>query len=119
MSDEHALTKWDSPQGRYAPVPGTEDWVHVVTLDDGGGWDWAILGAYYSPSARRYFWSGSCGCSCHDWSEDLNSPEDFENGSRDDLCRAITSFADEFQFRFSASDAIDAISTVKTFKEPK
>lgn len=108
---------WDTYASQR--MDGTEDWVHVASLDSDGGYDWTTLHAFYSPSARRYFWSGDSGCSCNSWRDGLDNASDFENGDRDALLRAVTSFAGEHTYSLDAADAINTHSAIRTFKEPK
>ena len=112
-------TKFDWDAGDDRPIPGTEDWQLVAQAGDGGGYDWTTWRAYYSPSARRYFWHGDSGCSCNQWSDDVNSAEDFGNGSRADALNALREFAKERIYSISGSEALDASTEIRTFKEPK
>lgn len=96
-----------------------QDWQHVLTLGDWGGYDWSTLHAFWSPSARRFFWSGSSGCSCNSWGDDLRSEADFENGSKDDLRRAIRAFAEEYQYSVGAGEAFKALDELAAFKPSK
>lgn len=114
------LTNYNWETHKEEPIPGTEDWQHVVTLGDAGAsYEWTTLAAYYSPSARRYFWLGGSGCSCNSWYDDATSVEAFENGDRDALVRAVKSFADDHEYSFPGSEASETLATIKTFKEPK
>lgn len=92
----------------YHDMPA--DWVHVLTLD-GSAVEWATLHAFYSPSARRYFWYSAAGCSCNSWSGELESAADFENGGKGDLERAIRRFADT-----EYGDMLDALADLRRFK---
>jgi hypothetical protein len=49
----------------------------------------------------------------------LRSADDFENGDRSALIRALRAFADDNEHSVSASSALDATSAAQTFKEPK
>ena len=112
-------TKFDLDAGGDRPIPGTEDWYLVAEVDDGGGYEWTTLRVYYSPSARRYFWHGDNGCSCNRWTDDVESAEDFGNGSRVDALNALRRFAEYYSYSISGSGALDASAGILTFKEPK
>ena len=113
-------TKFDWDTGGDRAIPGTEDW-HLVTQAGGSrGYDWTTWRAYYSPSARRYFWHGDSGCSCNGWADDLHTSSDFESGSRADAARGLRRFAEESGgYALSPADALDADAKIRTFKEPK
>ena len=51
-----------------AGAEGTEGWVEVWTVED-GGYEWDFTGLWYSPSARRFFGYTASGCSCNDWTD--------------------------------------------------
>ena len=91
------------------------DWVPVVTMDDGGGYDWTTFHAFYSPAERRYFWAGGAGCSCNYWGEDISSVGDFENGDRPALMAALRRFAEEHDYTFRATDLVDALTEANAF----
>lgn len=93
------------------------DWQVVVDLDHGGGYEWTIFRAFWSPTERRYFWSGGSGCSCNYWDQDLRTPGDFASGDRAALQRAFRSFAGEHEYSVAGSYAIDTTATISTFKE--
>ena len=113
-------TKFDWRAGDDRPIPGTEDWHLVTEAGDDGGYDWTTWRAYYSPSARRYFWHGDSGCSCSTWGDEVHSAEDFGNGPRADALNALRQFAKEHgDYGIRASDALDASTKIRTFKEPK
>ena len=113
-------TKFDWDANGYRPIPGTEDWYFVTEAGNGGGYDWTTWRAYYSPSARRYFWHGDIGCSSSTWTDDLDSSDDFGNGSRADALNALREFAkDHDEYGISHADALDATAEIRTFKEPK
>lgn len=98
------------PRERNLPT----DWVHVLTMDDGGGYEWSTLHAFYSPSARRYFWLADFGCSCNWWGDFIESEADFNNGKKDDLERAIRAFAAERGL--GPEVAFDALADLRRFK---
>lgn len=106
---DFGIYNWD---GTHAP-----DWAHVVSLGDGGGYEWTTLHAFWSPTARRYFWASGSGCSCNSWGDGLSSESDFENGAKADLQRAIRAFAETYRYAIAAVDALDATANVARFDE--
>lgn len=112
-------TKFDWDAIGYRPIPGTEGWYYVTEAGDDGGYDWTVWRAYYPPSARRYFWHGDSGCSCNTWTDDLDSAEDFSNGSRTDALNALREFAKEHSYSISGPEVLDTNAEIRTFKEPK
>ena len=115
----HELLKHYSwPKNEYLTIPGTEDWIEVATLGE-GGYDWAEFNAFYSPSARRYFWHGDSGCSCNSWEDGLSTAADFENGDRDALIRAWKDFAKENTYNTTTNERQSGTATIRSFKEPK
>lgn len=93
------------------------DWVHVASIDEGGGYDWTEFHAFWSPTDRRYFWAGDAGCSCNAWGDGIHGAGDFENGDRSALTRAIRAFVNDYSV--SATAALDAMVAVRTFKEDR
>lgn len=91
------------------------DFIEVVDVNLGGGYQWDEFHGWYSPSRRRYFWSGDGGCSCNAWGDNLYKLDDLENGSKDDMERAMRSYLDGV-YNVSASDVLDAVRQVKTFR---
>lgn len=85
MSELSELSRYNFEANESRRLPGTEDWLEVAKLGDQGGYSWSDFNAYYSPSARRYFWHGDSGCSCNGWGDELGSSEDLQNGGRADL----------------------------------
>ena len=117
MSDYSALDSvWNSAEGKYGRIPGTEDWVTVAELGE-GGYDWQEWKLFYSPSQMRYFWHGRSGCSCSNWDDDLSSSIDFENGDRADAIRAWERFTKEHSYSFDVSSYLDGVAKIKGFKE--
>lgn len=96
------------------------DWVEVTELAY-YDYSWSILRAYYSPSARRYFWYGDSGCSCNDWTDLIESPADFENGDRQALIRALREFGPEegqgYYYGLTPDDTNAAVRAATIFKE--
>ena len=115
-----ALTKFNYTTFKEEPIPGTEDWVLVASLEDGrGDYEWTEFRVFYSPSARRYFWHGDGGCSCNGWGDGVNSSSSFEDGDRAGLLRAWKTFTEENSYDFSATDYADGVTEIRNFKEPK
>ena len=114
------LRHYDYRTSKYAPIPGTEDWVEVALLgDQGGSYDWTDFNAFYSPSARRYFWHGDSGCSCNSWSDEVNTPADFEDGDRASLLRAWEQFAKDHEYSIPVSVYLPGVAEIRNFKESK
>ena len=101
--------------GIYGAMEGSEDWQHVVSLVSGGGYDWTELHAFYSPSARRFFWHGDTGCSCSHWGMGL-AVGDFEDGDRDALLRSLEGFASEYDGDMAVQRVLDAHRIVRTWR---
>lgn len=116
----YLLRTYDYQHNKYVQMLGTEDWVEVGQLGDGGGsYDWTEFRAFYSPSARRYFWHGDSGCSCNGWDDDLSTAADFEDGDRASLLRAWEEFAKDHSYDINVRDYTDGVSEIRKFKEPK
>ena len=90
------------------------DWVPVVSVDLGESYEWDEFHAWYSPSARRYFWASGAGCSCNDFSDGIGGESDFENGDRPALMAAIGRYFDE-QYRNHPSERVRALSDANGF----
>lgn len=116
MSNELLSNKYDYETNQYAPMAGTEDWIGVAKLGSGGGYDWCDFNAFYSPSARRYFWHGDSGCSCNSWSDDLSSAADFENGDRAALLQAWKTFAKDHEYSIHISEYLTGVEAIRTFE---
>jgi hypothetical protein len=114
MSD--LLKTFDWKTSEYRTIPGTEDWVEVATLGDQGGYSWTDFNAFYSPSARRYFWHGDGGCSCNSWADGLTSSADFENGDRETLLRAWETFAREREYSITLTEYQSGVSEIRGFQ---
>ena len=112
------LEKYDYQTNKYTPMDGTDDWVEVADLGE-GGYEWTEFKAFYSPSARRYFWHGGSGCSCNSWRDDLNSADDFENGDKAVLLRAWESFAKEHPYTIQVADYLDGVEEIRKFRAKK
>lgn len=97
-------------------IIGGEDWDLVLRHEPSESYEWSRMDVYYSPSARRYFWYSDSGCSCNYF--DATHSHEFIDGDREAACRAVREFCTEDYFS-TDSDAVDCISTIKTFKEPK
>jgi hypothetical protein len=119
LSNE-TLKKFDYRSCTYKPIAGTEDWIDVAQLDDGcGDYDWTEFKAFYSPSARRYFWHGDGGCSCNGWADDLHTPADFQDGDKAALLRAWEAFAKDNEYSITTAIYTGGVITINNFKEPK
>ena len=112
------LEKYDYETNKYIPMDGTADWVEVSDLGE-GGYEWTEFKAFYSPSARRYFWHGDSGCSCNSWRDDLDSAADFENGDKAALLRAWEAFAKEHPYAIQVSDYLDGAEEIRKFRATK
>ena len=115
----NSLTIFSYSTCKYEPIPGTADWIEVAALyNSDGGYDWAEFKAFYSPSARRYFWHGDSGCSCNGWGDGVSSAESFENGDRDALNRAWKAFAEENTYNITIDQRQSGTAALRSFKEP-
>lgn len=115
MTDQKPIDWAD--YGVYTAPHMPADWVHVLTVNDGIEYEWSTLEAFYSPTARRYFWYGDSGCSCNWWGDTLTSEADFENGSKADLERAIRTFAGRGSL--NTGDFLTALDDLRRFKAPE
>lgn len=118
MSELKELENYNWSTNEFARISGTADWLRVADLGE-GGYEWTEFRAYYSPSARRYFWHGDSGCSCYGWGEMVSTADDFENGDRAALLRAWKTFTEDHSYDFSQTDYADGVSEIRNFKEPK
>lgn len=113
-------TKYNRDTFTYSPIPGAEDWVDVAALEDGrGDYEWTEFKAFYSPSARRYFWHGDSGCSCNGWGDEVGTAADFEDGDRATLLRAWKAFTEDHSYDFSTDGYLSGVAEIRNFKEPK
>lgn len=101
---------------RWTPEQLAEvaDWVPVVTMDDGGGYDWQTFHGWYSPTIRRYFWGSGAGCSCNDFTEEYRTVSDFGSGDRPALMAALRRFAEE-SYGFGPTALVDALMAANGF----
>lgn len=91
------------------------DWVEVVDIDMGGGYDWSEFHAWYSPSTRQYYWGSGSGCSCDSFGDDFNKVGDFSNGpDRASVMKAITDWGTAYD-RMTATQLVDATRKVNAF----
>lgn len=100
------------------PVPGADDWVEVYNYCGGESYEWHDLEAFYSPSARQYFWISGGGCSCSYLWEYVETVDDLENGDREALIRAVKRHIDD-DFTTEPGDKAEGVRRIRTFKEPK
>lgn len=112
--EDYGIYSWGIDDGHTLPT----NWQHVITVTDGGGgYEWATLHAFYSPTARRFFWLGDSGCSCNSWGDGVGSEADFHNGTKKDLERAVREFLSvHSHYGFSATDGIDALAELRRWK---
>ncbi|MDY7542649.1 MULTISPECIES: hypothetical protein [unclassified Cryobacterium] len=89
----------------YHPVAGVEDFEDVVSVGEGGGYDWDQLEAWWSPSRRKFFWISGSGCSCNYLGENVGRIEDFEAGERDALLAAVRAWH-EREYPHSTPDQV-------------
>lgn len=97
--------------GRDLPT----NWLPVTSIDLGCGYEWEEFHAFWSPTARRYFWHGSAGCSCNSWADDVDAEADFRNGGRADLLRAIREWCVKAECSIDIYER--AMSEVRAFRE--
>ncbi|UJQ87193.1 hypothetical protein SEA_BAILEYBLU_55 [Arthrobacter phage BaileyBlu] len=111
------VTKFNYETMTNEAVPGTEDFIAVHDFY-GGGYDWSSFHAYYSPSARRFFWYTDSGCSCYGPMESVDSIGDFEVGSREDLIRAWNAWAVVTRdYDVTLDEKISGALEIRRFKE--
>ena len=96
-------------------IAASADWVPVVTMDDGGGYDWATFHGWYSPSRRVYFYGGGAGCSCNSYVDYFTNLGDFESGDRAALMAALRRFAEDHRYTFGPVDLVDALHEANGF----
>lgn len=101
----------------YHEIPGTGDFVPVVDVNYGGGYEWDEFHAWYSPSRRRYFWASGSGCSCDYFGSLAYKIDDFETGDRDALVAAVRAYHTN-SYRAKGGDDLDSISKVRAFTVP-
>jgi hypothetical protein len=92
------------------------DWVPVASLDGGGGYDWAEMHVFWSPSARQFFYASASGCSCSAFHQNVASSSSWSHTTdRRVIIDAMTLFADENPGRIKTSSTIDAAGKVSSF----
>lgn len=114
MSDDPLKPYSYYGQKEQERFPGTEDWVTVAELGN-GGFEWEEFKVFYSPSERRYFWRGDSGCSCNDWKEGVSSKDDFQNGDREAVLRSWEEFTKEYSYVFDVNDYLKGVSEIRKF----
>lgn len=72
-------------------MPGTKDFQPVIVCRGGEMYEWDDFYAWYSPTARTYYWEYQAGCSCNEF--ELYDIGSMSAGSRDDLARAFREWA--------------------------
>lgn len=85
---------WDSEDYGPKVLEGTEDWENVIEYQSSSGYSWAEFRAYYSPSARKFFWKSRQGCSCNSWVTGIKSASDMCVGDSHQLLAEIKSLID-------------------------
>ena len=107
---------WADTYGIYSPSDdlAAVDWTPVVSYDAGGSYDWTTFHAFWSPSARRFFWHGDSWRSCNWWGDNLHRPSDFYDGDKAALQRAFREFAEEKYL--DAGDALRTADQIARFK---
>lgn len=116
MTEIRDLFEYRWGEAEFAQV---EDWVSVVSIDEGGGYDWAEFHSWYSPVARRYFWGSGAGCSCNYFAEGFSGFGDFASGDRPALMAAIREFADDHGYRIRPTELVDALMAANAFDPRK
>lgn len=111
---EHVLSEY-----RFKGDLKSLDFVPVVSVDFGGGYDWDEFHAWYSPSRRVFFWTSGAGCSCNSISDDIYSIDDLENGrERADVMAAVRSYFDG-RYDDKPGDRVEALAEVNAFRVPR
>jgi len=111
------LKKFNYTTFQDEPLSGTDDWQKVAYLEDPKcDYEWAEFRAFYSPSARRYFWHGDSGCSCNGWGDDVSTAASFENGGRADLLRAWENFTKDHGYYFGVGEYLSGVAEIRKFK---
>lgn len=105
----------DIKELNWRGIKGTEDFVPVVSVGDGGGYDWNVLEAWWSPSLRKFFWLSDSGCSCNALGDSVTSVGDFEAGDRDALTSAVRAWHDAAYSPTTPSEKLADLASVKTF----
>ena len=91
--------------------------IELEVLESTGVYDysWSEFGVMRGDDGHLYVGDTS-GCSCNSWGEDLRTEGDFENGDKLGLQRSIRQFAEEYPYSVSATDVLDAVGAVATFR---
>jgi hypothetical protein len=112
------LYSYDSDEPWFKTV----DWVPVTSIDLGGGYDWEEFHAWWSPSARLFYYGSGSGCSCNSFSDDYRKVDDFSYTPRKEEVRAAARRFVDGSYR-SARDVFqarnDAMADIAAFvQEP-
>ena len=99
-------------------VPGTSDFRTVIEATAYESYEWAEFHAWYSPSARQFFWSGQSGCS-RNMFEVPHTIDDMENGSKQDMINALRSFMQERDYYYSLEKALAYLDAAKRWRYSK
>jgi hypothetical protein len=92
-----------------------EKWQPVVAVNLGGGYDWDDLYSFYDPEAKRFKWVSGSGCSCNSISDEVYGPEDFEDGDKEALKRAVRSHY-EGAYNANPGDLVDDLAAVSRWE---
>ena len=98
-------------------IPGTEDFRLVIKATAYESYEWAEFLAWYSPSSRKYFWSGQSGCSCNMF--EIYKLDNLENGSKQDMVNALRRFMQERDYYYSLERALEYLETAKRWRYSK
>ena len=99
-------------------IPGTSDFRTVIEATAYESYEWAEFHAWYSPSARQFFWSGQSGCSCNMF-EIPATIDGMENGSKQDMINALRSFMQEHDYYYSLEKALAYLDAAKRWRYSK
>lgn len=98
---------WDSDDCAIKVLEGTEDWENVISYQSTSGYSWSEFRAYYSPSARKFFWKNRQGCSCNSWVTGIKSVSDMCVGDSHQLLAEIKSLIDPIKITNEEEEAYD------------
>ncbi|QPL14175.1 hypothetical protein SEA_MORRILL_21 [Microbacterium phage Morrill] len=91
------------------------DWVEVIDVDLGGGYDWDEFHAWYSPSQRVFYYASDSGCSCNSFGMFFNTVSDFQvTTDRPTLMKAITEWFDQ-TYNKRPSELVEALHKINAF----
>ena len=99
-------------------IPDTEDFRTVIKATAYESYEWAEFRAWYSPSARQFFWSGQSGCSCNMF-EIPSTIDGMENGSKQDMINALRRFMQERDYYYNLEMALAYLESAKRWRYSK